>query len=66
MVMRTSAGIAITACALALFLNTAPVLGAVNAILDDDFETCGGGGALARVFPEPPDEANEGATSWML
>jgi len=58
--MRTGAGIALTACALALFLYTAPVPGAVNAILDDDFETCGGGGAVARVFPEPSDEVNEG------
>lgn len=65
MVMRKGAGIAVIACALALFLYTAPAHAAVNAIFDDDYETCGGGGAVARVFPEPADEVNEGETSWM-
>ena len=58
--MRTSAGIALIACAFALFLYAAPVHGTVDAIFDDDYETCGGGGAVSPVFPEPADEVNEG------
>ena len=60
LVMRSGAGIAVIACALALFLYAAPAPGAVNAIFNDDYETCGGGGAVARVFPEPSDEVTEG------